>query len=82
MRALVATPELIEQELPTPKLRPHDLLVRVEAVAVNPVDTKVRAGVAPGGPPRLLGWDGCGVRMGNGQPPRGDPVVMLVYDLV
>jgi len=45
MRALVATPELIEQELPTPKLRPHDLLVRVEAVAVNPVDTKVRAGV-------------------------------------
>ena len=61
MRALVATPELIEQELPSPELRPHDLLVRVEAVAVNPVDTKVRAGVAPGGPPRLLGWDGCGV---------------------
>ncbi|HLZ34964.1 MAG TPA: zinc-binding alcohol dehydrogenase family protein, partial [Nitrospira sp.] len=40
----------------------RDLLVRVEAVSVNPVDTKVRA---PGSPdvtiPRILGWDAAGV---------------------
>ena len=51
---------LREMELPLPELRPHDLLVRVEAVAVNPVDIKVRAGLAAGVPPRVLGWDAAG----------------------
>ncbi|MFN9621406.1 MAG: zinc-binding alcohol dehydrogenase family protein [Cyanobacteriota bacterium] len=40
---------------------PGDLRVRVEAVAVNPVDLKVRAGLPPEGPPRVLGWDAAGV---------------------
>ena len=51
-------------ELPDPVPGPHDLLVRVEAVAVNPVDTKVRSGLpgpGSGAPPRLLGWDAAGV---------------------
>ena len=51
-------------ELPDPIPGPHDLLVRVEAVAVNPVDTKVRSGLPgteAGAPPRLLGWDAAGV---------------------
>jgi len=51
-------------ELPDPLPGPHDLLVRVEAVAVNPVDTKVRSGLpgpGSGAPPRLLGWDAAGV---------------------
>jgi len=51
-------------ELPEPVPGPHDLLVRVEAMAVNPVDTKVRDGLpAPGAgaPVRLLGWDAAGV---------------------
>jgi len=51
-------------DLPDPLPGPHDLLVRVEAVAVNPVDTKVRAGLprpGTGAPPRLLGWDAAGV---------------------
>jgi len=51
-------------ELPDPIPGPHDLLVRVEAVAVNPVDTKVRSGLpgpGAGAPPRLLGWDAAGV---------------------
>jgi len=51
-------------ELPDPLPGPHDLLVRVEAVAVNPVDTKVRSGLPgprSGAPPRLLGWDAAGV---------------------
>jgi len=53
-------------ELADPHPRPHHLLVRVQALAVNPVDTKVRAGLPVRGetqeaPPRLLGWDAAGV---------------------
>ncbi|MFN5119085.1 MAG: zinc-binding alcohol dehydrogenase family protein [Cyanobacteriota bacterium] len=48
-------------ELPAPEPGPHDLLVRVEAVAVNPVDHKVLASLRPGDPPRVAGWDGAGV---------------------
>lgn len=53
-------------ELPDPQPGPLDLLVRVEALAVNPVDTKLLAGLpvrgaAPDAPPRVLGWDVAGV---------------------
>jgi zinc-binding alcohol dehydrogenase family protein len=47
-------------ELPVPQPGPHDLLVQVEAVAVNPVDYKVRQNADPGGEPRVLGWDAAG----------------------
>jgi NADPH2:quinone reductase len=41
---------------------PRDLLVRIRAVAVNPVDAKVRAmQTSPVEPPRILGWDAAGV---------------------
>jgi zinc-binding alcohol dehydrogenase family protein len=53
---------LQDVELPAPTPGPRDLLVAVSAVAVNPVDTKVRRGVAP--PPgqwKVLGWDAVGV---------------------
>lgn len=49
---------LVDLDLPEPEPGPHDLLVRVRAVSVNPVDVKVRAGMAPpDGQPRVLGWD-------------------------
>jgi zinc-binding alcohol dehydrogenase family protein len=51
---------LEDLELPVPEPGPHDLLVRVEAVAVNPVDYKVRQNADPGGIPRVLGWDAAG----------------------
>lgn len=40
----------------------QDLLVRVSAIAVNPVDTKIRSRVRPeaGDPPKILGWDAVG----------------------
>lgn len=45
-----------------PEPLPGDVLVKVKAVAVNPVDTKVRAMQAqPLAAPRILGWDACGV---------------------
>lgn len=50
---------LVDLELPEPTAGPQDLVVRVEAVSVNPVDTKLRANVAPEGP-RVLGWDAVG----------------------
>ncbi len=48
----------IELELPHPG--PRDLRVAVRAVAVNPVDTKVRRTAATEGP-RVLGFDAVGV---------------------
>jgi zinc-binding alcohol dehydrogenase family protein len=53
---------LFEVELPKPKPVGRDILVRVEAVSVNPVDTKVRAPKAQvESEPRVLGWDAAGV---------------------
>jgi len=52
---------LVELELPRPEPGPHDLLVKVEAVSVNPVDVKLRAGARPPeGAPRILGFDAAG----------------------
>lgn len=53
---------LFDTELPTPLPVNHDLLVRVEAVSVNPVDAKVRAPKDQvESAPRVLGWDAAGV---------------------
>ena len=38
---------LIDIELPTPQASGHDLLIEVKAIAVNPVDCKVRRKVDP-----------------------------------
>lgn len=52
---------LVDVELPTPAPGPRDLLVKVEAVSVNPVDTKRRADPAKSdNAPRVLGWDAAG----------------------
>ncbi len=40
---------------------PHDLLVKVEAVSVNPVDTKLRRNNDPGGDAKVLGYDAAGM---------------------
>ena len=54
-------PSLIDTELPKPKPEGHDLLVKVEAVSVNPVDTKRRMDPAKTDTaPRVLGWDAAG----------------------
>ena len=52
---------LQDLELPDPVAGPRDLLVRVAAVSVNPVDTKVRRNAAPeAGQAKVLGWDAVG----------------------
>lgn len=51
----------ITPEQPTPGK--DDLLVAVKAVSINPVDTKVHAGLQKNGlqHPRILGWDAAGI---------------------
>ena len=69
MRAILAAPAdadhpdglLLERQLPLPEPGPRDLRVRIQAVAVNPVDLKVQAGLASDAEPKLLGWDAAGV---------------------
>lgn len=53
---------LVDVELPKPEPGARDLLVRVEAVSVNPVDTKLRAPKPQvEAQPRVLGFDAAGV---------------------
>ena len=47
------------QELPRPTPGPGDLLVKVKASAVNPVDTKIRSGAIPAAD--VTGYDAAGV---------------------
>ena len=49
-------------EQPIPVASGRDLLVRVQAISVNPVDTKLRAGASPAaGEYKVLGFDAVGV---------------------
>lgn len=51
-----------EIELEKPEAFGHDILVRVEAIAVNPVDIKIRSSQKNNDSlPRILGWDTSGV---------------------
>lgn len=59
-------PESLQDiELPMPKALGRDLLVKVNAIGVNPIDTKVRRAINKDAdkvesPPRVLGWDAAG----------------------
>ncbi|ANI30850.1 NADPH:quinone reductase [Yersinia entomophaga] len=61
----------IPWDQPTPSA--FDLLVEVKAASVNPVDTKVHAGLQKNGlqQPRVLGWDASGVVIGVGSSTQG-----------
>jgi zinc-binding alcohol dehydrogenase family protein len=53
---------LLDVTLPEPTPGARDLKVRIHAVSVNPVDTKVRKRAAPpAGEHKVLGWDAAGV---------------------
>jgi zinc-binding alcohol dehydrogenase family protein len=59
----VEDPEsLVEVEVPDPEPGGRDLLVRVKAVSVNPVDVKVRSRLKTvEKEPQIIGWDVAGV---------------------
>jgi len=53
---------LVVEDVPVPEPGPTEVLVRVTAAGVNPVDWKVRAGGGLlGEPPFTVGWDVAGV---------------------
>lgn len=56
------TEALVDLVLAPPMPQRRELLVRIEAVSVNPVDIKMRrARPTADGRPRILGWDAAGV---------------------
>ena len=62
------------------ELRPHDILVAVQAVSVNPVDVKVRAAHTPeAGAYRVLGYDAAGIVQAVGSEVRNFKVGDEVY---
>ncbi|MGH1550437.1 alcohol dehydrogenase catalytic domain-containing protein [Leifsonia poae] len=55
-------PEAFEvRSAPVPRARAGEMVVRVEAVSVNPADVKLRAGSTPPNGFRVLGFDAAGV---------------------
>lgn len=59
-------PDVLQfMDIPNPALRAGDLLVKVHAFAINPVDTQFRKGNQAGTPvehpPQIVGWDAAGV---------------------
>lgn len=60
-RAITEDDALIDIEIEKPTASGRDVLVKVNAIAVNPVDYKIRQRVNPnGGEPKVLGWDAVG----------------------
>lgn len=61
-RPVSAADALVDIEIAEPQLQPRDLLVRIEAISVNPADVKLRgSAMPPEGSPRILGYDAVGV---------------------
>ncbi|ENW79139.1 hypothetical protein F909_03466 [Acinetobacter sp. ANC 3929] len=60
--AITLDDALVDIEIDSPVAQGHDLLVRVQAISVNPVDTKIRNNKsAEDHQWKILGWDAVGV---------------------
>lgn len=61
----IGTPDVLQLvEIPDPVAGPGEVVVRIEAAGVNPLDAKLRRGARPSPPitqPRRVGFDGAGV---------------------
>lgn len=57
--------ELKYEDAPKPIIKPNEVLIKIHATSINPVDWKVREGHMPGSEQRqfpiILGWDVSGV---------------------
>lgn len=66
-----------EVEVADPKLLPHDILVGVKAISVNPVDYKIRG--SRSGENVIIGWDAAGVILALGSEVKNFKVGDEVY---
>lgn len=92
MKAIVlnqqgGTEELRYVSLDTPSIRPHEVLIHVEAISVNPIDVKTRSGRGlyprlSGKTPLILGWDVSGVIAKAGDTVTGFAVGDEVFGMV
>jgi NADPH:quinone reductase-like Zn-dependent oxidoreductase len=61
----IGSPDVLHlTEIPDPVADPGEVVVRIEAAGVNPIDAKIRGGKRPSPPidePRRVGFDGAGV---------------------
>jgi len=72
MKAVIATQgELTDCETEVPDLRADDLLVEVQAVSVNPVDTKVLSRGKTSNEEKVLGFDAVGIVRETGSQVQG-----------
>lgn len=59
---------LLDINIEQPVATGHDLLVKIKAIAVNPVDYKIRQNVAPeNGDYKVIGWDAVGEVVATGE---------------
>lgn len=59
---------LVDMVVADPEARGHDILVAVKAIAVNPIDTKIRRNVQPEeNTAKILGWDAAGIVVNVGE---------------
>lgn len=87
MKAIAMTDSMpIEKEeslvlvtVPIPQPGSTDLLVRVKATSINPVDTKVRSGWGEQKEPKILGWDAAGIVEAIGEDVTGFDIGDEVY---
>lgn len=56
----------VARNLPIPTPAADQLLVKLEATALNPIDTKLRQTLAPQTTPRIFGYDGVGTIVAKG----------------
>jgi zinc-binding alcohol dehydrogenase family protein len=59
--SITAKDALIQFEAEIPEIGPHDLLVEVKGISVNPVDVKVRANFPADNGTKIIGYDAAGV---------------------
>mgnify|MGYP000312493915 CR=1 FL=1 len=59
---------LVDIEIPQPVASGYDLLIKINAIAVNPVDCKIRTRVAAeAGQHKVIGWDAVGEVVAKGE---------------
>jgi NADPH:quinone reductase-like Zn-dependent oxidoreductase len=63
--------QLVYNDIPKPTIKNNEVLIRVRAIGINPVDVKTRTGKGQAArlkedPPMILGWDVSGVVVEKG----------------